>query len=49
VLGQAKATKAARKNAIVAIARQLAVNCWRWRTGWVTPQAWGWVRIGPPA
>ncbi len=49
VLGQAKATKGARKKAIVAIARQLAVDCWRWRTGRVTPQALGWVMVGPPA
>jgi transposase len=49
VLGQAKATKAARKKAIVAIARQLAVDCWRWRTGKVTPQDLGWVMVGPPA
>ena len=49
VLGSAKATRAARKKAIVAIARQLAVDCWRWRTGRVTPQALGWVMVGPPA
>jgi transposase len=49
VLGQVKATKAARKKAIVAIARQLAVDCWRWRTGKVTPQALGWVMVGSPA
>jgi len=49
VLGQVKATRAARKKAIVAIARQLAVDCWRWRTGKVTPQALGWVMVDPPA
>jgi transposase len=49
VPGQAKATRAARKKAIVAIARQLAVDCWRWRTGRVTPQALGWVMVSPPA
>jgi transposase len=49
VLGQARATKGARKKAIVAIARQLAVDCWRWRTGRITPQALGWVMVGPPA
>ena len=49
VLGQPKATKGARKKAIVAIARQLAVDCWRWRTGKVTPQDLGWVMVGPPA
>jgi transposase len=49
VLDSVKATKAARKKAIVAIARQLAVDCWRWRTGRVTPQALGWVMIDPSA
>ena len=29
----AKATGAARKKAIVAVARQLAVDLWRWQTG----------------
>jgi len=46
VLGAFKATKAARKKAIVAIARQFAVDLWRWRTGRVTPQALGWVMLG---
>lgn len=49
VLGPFKTTRAARKKAIVAIARQLAVDCWRWRTGRVTPQDLGWVMVGPPA
>ena len=49
VLGSAKATRAARKKAIVAIARQLAVDCWRWRTGKVTPETLGWVMVGQPA
>jgi transposase len=49
VLGCPQATQAARKKAIVAIARQLAVDCWRWRTGRVAPQDLGWVRVGPPA
>ena len=34
---------------VASIARQLAVDCWRWRTGKVTPQALGWVMVGPPA
>jgi len=42
VLGNRKATKAARKKAIVAIARQLAVDLWRWRTGRVQPADLGW-------
>ncbi len=31
-----------RKQAIVALARQLAVDLWRWRTGRITPQQLGW-------
>lgn len=37
-----KAPKAARKKAIVAVARQLAVDLWRWRTGVVTTAELGW-------
>lgn len=32
-----------KKQAIVALARQLAVDLWRWQTGQVTPQELGWV------
>jgi transposase len=46
ILGNPKATKAARKKAIVAVARQMAVDLWRWRTGRVTPAALGWVMLG---
>jgi transposase len=46
VLGQPRATKAARKKAIVAIARQMAVDLWRWRTGRVAPAKLGWVMNG---
>jgi len=46
VLGDPKATKAKRKKAIVAMARQLAVDLWRWRTGRVTPQDLGWQMVG---
>ena len=46
VLGNPKATKAARKKAIVAMARQMAVDLWRWRTGRVTPEALGWTMVG---
>jgi transposase len=42
VLGTPKATRAARKKAIVAIARQMAVDLWRWRTGRVRPESLGW-------
>jgi transposase len=47
VLGNPKASKGARKKAIVAMARQLAVDLWRWRTGRITPQDLGWKMIGP--
>jgi transposase len=46
VVGNSKATRAARKKAVVAIARQLAVDVWRWRTGRVTPQDLGWKMVG---
>jgi hypothetical protein len=46
VVGNPKATKAARKKAVVAIARQMAVDIWRWRTGRVKPQDLGWVMAG---
>lgn len=46
VLGAPRATKAARKKAIVAMARQLAIDLWRWRTGKVTPEQLGWVMVG---
>jgi transposase len=46
VLEHRHATKAARKKAAVAIARQLAVDLWRWRTGRVQPADLGWVMVG---
>lgn len=46
VFGNPRASKAARKKAIVAVARQLAVDLWRWRTGRVKPQDLGWVMVG---
>ena len=46
VLGNPKATKAARKKAIVAMARQMAVDLWRWRTGRRKPEDLGWVMLG---
>jgi transposase len=46
VLGNAKATKAARKKAVVAIARQLAVDLWRWRTGRAQASDLGWLMVG---
>lgn len=49
VVGNPKASRAARKKAIVAIARQMAVDLWRWRTGRVTAQQLGWVMLGATA
>lgn len=46
VLGNPKASKAAKKKAIVAMARQMAVDLWRWRTGRAKPEALGWQMIG---
>lgn len=34
-----------KKRALVALARQLAVDIWRWQTGKVTPHQLGWVMI----
>jgi transposase len=34
-----------RKQVIVAVARQLLVDLWRWRTGRVTPEQLGWVTL----
>jgi transposase len=46
ILGNAKASKGARKKAIVAIARQMAVDLWRWHTGKVQAKDLGWVMVG---
>lgn len=46
VLGHPKASKAAKQKAIVAMARQMAVDLWRWRTGRVKPEALGWTMVG---
>jgi len=46
VLGRPNATKAARKKAIVAIARQMAIDLWRWRTGRAKPEDLGWQMVG---
>jgi len=46
VFGNPKATKAAKKKAIVAMARQMAVDLWRWRTGRATPETFGWIMVG---
>jgi len=49
VLGRPKATKGAKKKAIVAMARQMAVDLWRWRTGRAKPEVFGWTMVGTPA
>lgn len=49
VLGNPRATKAAKKKAIVAVARQLAVDLWRWRTGRAKPEDFGWEMVGVEA
>jgi transposase len=49
VFGNPKATKAAKKKAVVAVARQMAVDLWRWRTGRIQPEALGWVMVGAAA
>ena len=46
VLGNPKATRAKRKKAIVAMARQLAVALWRWQTGKLQPADLGWQMVG---
>jgi transposase len=40
-----KAAARQKKRALVALARQLAVDLWRWQTGRVTPQQLGWVMV----
>jgi transposase len=49
VFGNPKATKAAKKKAIVAMARQMAVDLWRWRTGRAKAETFGWTMIGAEA
>ncbi len=49
VVGNPRAPKAARKKAIVAMARQMAVDLWRWRTGRVPTSTLGWVMMNSPA
>ena len=40
-----KAAARQKKRALVALARQLAVDLWRWQTGKVTPEQLGWVMV----
>jgi transposase len=46
VLGPPKASKGARKKAIVAIARQMAVDLWRWKIQRAEPSDFGWEMVG---
>lgn len=43
VLLNPRASRRARKRAIVAVGRQLLTDLWRWRTGRAGPEALGWV------
>ena len=45
LLLNARASLRQRKRAIIALARQLAVELWRWQTGRATPQQLGWTMI----
>ena len=45
ILGAARATTGARKKAIVAMARQMAVDLWRWRTGRASAEELGWIML----
>jgi len=45
ILLNPKAAARQKKRAIVALARQLAVDLWRWQTGRITPQQLGWVMV----
>jgi len=42
ILRNPKASRASRKKAVVALARQLAVDLWKWQTGKVDPETLGW-------
>ena len=45
VLLNPKAAARQKKRALVALARQLAVDLWRWQTGKITPEQLGWVMV----
>jgi transposase len=49
VLRNPRAPGRARKRAIVAVARRLFIDVWRWQTGRVTPQELGWIMCEPEA
>lgn len=46
ILGDPKATRAKRKKVIVAMARQLAIDLWRWQTGKLQPAELDWKMSG---
>jgi transposase len=46
VLHNPKAHGRRKKQVIVALARQLFIDLWKWRTGKVTAQSLGWVMVG---
>jgi len=48
ILRDPRAHKRLRKRAIVALARGLLVDLWRWRTGRATPEQLGWVMLEAP-
>jgi transposase len=39
--------KSRRKQIIVAMARQLAVDMWKWQTGRISPEQLGWTMVKP--
>lgn len=43
ILGSAQAHRRHRKRSVVALARQLAVDLWKWHTGQITAEALGWI------
>jgi transposase len=43
ILLNPKAHRRARKRAIIAFARQLLIDLWRWKTGRRTPEQLGWI------
>lgn len=45
ILGDKRKHRRLRKRAIVALARQLAVDIWKWQTGRATPEQLGWEMI----
>jgi len=45
VFSNPKAAARQKKRAVVALARQLAVDLWRWQTGKITPEQLGWVMV----